>query len=265
MTAPNHPPKHVGIAGWGAIGGTVGRALIAGISGYKLAGYSDLTDHPEIPAPRMMFQELAAACDLVIEALPAAIVPEIAAPVMSHGKDMILISSAALLIDPNIAVQNRASKGRIFVPSGALAGFDGVRAMRHLGITRAILTTTKPAHSLRTAPYIVAQNIDVTDLREKKRVFSGSAQSAAMAFPANVNVAATLSLCGIGAERTEVEIWADPHTTLNTHDIRVESAFSTLTVRIENTPDPANPKSSLLAAQSIISLLHGLQDPLVVL
>ena len=88
---------------------------------------------------------------------------------------------------------------------------------------------------------------------------------AAKGFPANVNVAATLSLAGIGAEQTRVEIWADPQAKGNSHEITVTGEFSTLHARIENRPDPANPKSSMLAAQSIVAVLRDMNNALVVL
>ena len=73
-----------------------------------------------------------------------------------------------------------------------------------------------------------------------------------------------MSLAGIGPEKTEVEIWADPEARGNTHEIHVTSAYSTVNARIENQPDPANPRSSVLAAQSIVALLRGMTEPLVV-
>jgi aspartate dehydrogenase len=77
-------------------------------------------------------------------------------------------------------------------------------------------------------------------------------------------VSVTLSLAGIGPEKTQVEVWADPEIKGNTHEIFVESAYSTINARIQNKPDPQNPKSSVLAAQSIIALLRGMTEPLVV-
>ena len=101
-------------------------------------------------------------------------------------------------------------------------------------------------------------------IRAKKLLFSGNAHEAAAGFPANINVAVTLSLAGIGPEKTQVEVWADPEARGNTHEIKVESEYSTVTARVENKPDPANPKSSMLAAQSIVALLRGMTEPLVV-
>lgn len=257
--------KSVGIAGMGAIGSAVAKALLAGIPGYRLTAYADMTEKTALNLPRVDFDTLCRTCDLIVESLPAAVVPDLMQAVQEYDKDVVAISSAALVIFPEILTQNRSRKGRILVPSGALCGIDGVRAMRHLGITSARLISTKPPLGYRGAPYAVQNEINLEQIRVKTRLFQGNALAAAKAFPANVNVAATLSLAGIGAEKTQVEIWADPEAVTNSHEIFVESPYSRLQAKIENSPDPANPKSSMLAAQSIVALLHGFTDPVAVL
>ncbi|MCK6418312.1 MAG: DUF108 domain-containing protein [Alphaproteobacteria bacterium] len=256
--------KSVGIAGMGAIGSAVAKALLVGIPGYRLTAYADKEERPALPLPRLDFDTLCRDCDLIIEALPATAVPDLMQAAHKYDKDVIAISSAALLIFPEIMAQNRSRKGRILVPSGALCGIDGVRAMRHLGITSARIASTKPPRGYHGAPYVVQNEINLEQIKVKTRLFTGHALAAAKAFPANVNVAATLSLAGIGAEKTQVEIWADPEAVTNSHEIFVESAYSKLQAKIENSPDPANPKSSMLAAQSIVALLHGSTDPVAV-
>lgn len=255
----------VGIAGAGAIGGAVCRALEQGITGYGLAGYADLRDDLPFKAPRLDFKALIEASDLLIECLPPAIAPGFIEAVLRAGKDVIVISSAALVIHDDLLNIHKKSTSRIIVPSGALVGLDGVNAMKNTGILNAKIASTKPPKGFIGAPYVDKMNIDLSAIDTKTRLFEGSALEAAKGFPANVNVAATLSLAGIGPEKTRVEIWADPQTNRNTHEIVVETEFSTLEARISNAPDPANPKSSVLAAQSIIAALQGLSEPLAVL
>jgi aspartate dehydrogenase len=261
----NYNEIKVGIAGLGAIGSAVARALLKGIPPYKLVAAADVKPNPEFDLPLLSFEELAETCDLVIECLPPSCVSELAHATLTKNKDTIIISSCSLLMFPEILEQHKKSKGRIIVPSGALAGLDGVRAMRQLGIKSATIASTKPPKGFGGAPYVVANKIDLAAITEKTRLFAGNALEAAEGFPANVNVAATLSLAGIGAQNTKVEIWADPAAKGNAHEIRVEGEYSTITARIENTPDPNNPKSSMLAAQSIVALLKGQSEPLVVL
>lgn len=257
--------KRVGVAGTGAIGSAVIRALQKGIPGYQLAAASDIRPDPELKVPYVDFEELAERCDLIIEALPAAAVPALAQEVFKCNRDLMVVSSAALVLYPQILDWHKNSKSRIIVPSGAIAGLDGVAALRESGITYARIASSKPPKGFTGAPYIIEKGIDLNSIKEKTLIFSGNAFKAAQAFPANVNVSATLSLAGIGPAKTQVEVWADPNIQRNTHEIKVESKFSCITCRIENAPDPANPKTSMLAAHSVISTLSALTAPLVVL
>lgn len=255
----------VGVAGVGAIGSAVCKGLSQGIGPYTLEAVSDVRADFALSVPNLDFTDLVARCDLLIECLPPGIAPEFIRLVLQSGKDVIVISSAALLIHSDILDIHKQSTSRIIVPSGALVGLDGVNAMKRMGIKSAKIASTKPPKGFIGAPYVDKMGIDVSKIDTKTRLFTGNALEASKGFPANVNVAATLSLAGIGPERTEVEIWADPQTNVNSHEIVVETDFSTLQAKIQNAPDPANPKSSVLAAQSILAILEGLSDPLVVL
>lgn len=255
----------VGIAGIGAIGSSVAKALQDGIGDYVLTGISETKNDVAFDVPNLKFKDLVQASDILIESLPPDCVPELAECAFKAQKDLISISSAAYLIYPELLELHAKSKSRLIIPSGALAGLDGVNALREMGIESANLRTIKPPKAYDGAPHIVRESIALDGITKKQRLFKGNAFEAARAFPANINVAATLSLAGIGPERTQVEIWADPETRNNSHEITVETALSKLTSRIENAPDPANPKTSVLAAQSIIAVLKGFGDPLVVL
>lgn len=256
----------VGIAGLGAIGSAVGRALEKGIDGLEWTAAADIKPSEEFShIPLVDFETLADQCDIIIECLPPAAVPKLAKLVIERNKTLVLISSCALLMFPEIQKSHDLSTSRIIVPSGALLGIDGVKALKKLGIKKSIIASTKPPMGFSGAPYVEKMGIDLTQITEKTRIFHGNALEASEGFPANVNVAATLSLAGIGPEKTEVEIWADPAAKGNTHEITVSGEFSTINARITNTPDPANPKSSMLAAQSIISALEDINNAMVVL
>jgi aspartate dehydrogenase len=111
------------------------------------------------------------------------------------------------------------------------------------------------------APYLEKNGISIEGLREAKRVFSGTAREAAAGFPANVNVVAALALAGIGADRTMIEIWADPQVTRNCHMIEVEADAARFTLSIENVPSE-NPKTGRITALSVIAALRKLHAPL---
>lgn len=255
--------KKIGIAGCGALGRIVAKALTQGLDGYRLIGISDLTPVP-FNVPMMSFSELAEASDIVIECLPASAVSALASEVLSRGKILIAISSAALMIYPEIFDMAQKSKGRILIPSGAIAGLDGIMALSVHGIETALIASTKPPKGFTGAPWVIQHKIELDLITEKTLIFAGSAREAALAFPANVNVAATLSLAGIGPDKTKVEVWADPKAPGNSHEITVKGKHSTLHLRVDNTPDPANPKSSLLAGYSLISCLKKLNQSVTV-
>lgn len=244
----------IGVAGCGALGTIVCKALQEGIDGYDFVGISDV-ETKDFGVPNMSFSKLAEACDLIVECLPPAIVPQLAQEILSRDKDMIMISACALLLSPEIEGMAQNSRGHIMVPSGALSGLDAVSALNCAGIDSATIASTKPPRGFTGAPYIASEGIDLEGITEKTLIFSGNAFDAAKAFPANVNVAATLSLAGIGPEKTRVEVWADPEAKGNAHEITVKGGSSTITTRVENLPDPSNPKSSMLAGYSIVAAL----------
>jgi aspartate dehydrogenase len=123
------------------------------------------------------------------------------------------------------------------------------------------MITRKPPRGLAGAPYLVANGISVEGLNAAKRVFAGTAREGAAGFPENVNVAAALSLAGIGPDRTLLEIWADPAVERNCHTIEVDSDSSRFTLSIENVPSE-NPKTGRITALSVLAALRKLGAPL---
>lgn len=254
----------IGVAGCGALGTIVCNALNDGIKGYEFVGISD-KEEKDFGVPNMSFADLAEACDLVVECLPPAAVPALAQQVLSRDKDLMMISACALLLSPEINDMAKKSEGHIMVPSGALSGLDAVSALNVAGIESATIASTKHPRGFKGAPYIVQENIDIENLTEKTLIFSGNAFEAAKAFPANVNVAATLSLASIGPEKTCVEVWADPDAKGNKHEITVKGGSSEIRTSVENLPDPSNPKSSMLAGYSIVAALKKTAKPITVI
>jgi aspartate dehydrogenase len=126
------------------------------------------------------------------------------------------------------------------------------------------MVTRKPLQGLAGAPHLIENNLSIEGLTEPLRIFEGTAREAAKGFPANLNVAVALSLAGIGPDRTQVEVWADPGVTRNTHTVTVRSDSSDLTMTIENIPDPDNPRTGRITALSVLAALRRLTSPLVV-
>jgi len=258
--------------GAGAIGATLCRALDGGQLEARLVGLCEvdaarreaLLAALHDPPPALDLPALCEAAELIVEAAAAAVAPRVVEAALAAGRDVLVMSVGGLLGREDLVDRARAAGRTILLPTGAIAGLDAIRAARPAGLTRVRLTTTKPPRGLAGAPYVVAHQIDLEALAEATVIFHGTAREAVAAFPANVNVAAALSLAGIGAERTEVRVVADPAATRNVHHIEAEGAFGRLDVTVENVPSPDNPKTSHLAALSAIALLARLRDPLVV-
>jgi aspartate dehydrogenase len=199
--------------------------------------------------------------DLAVECAPASALESICRPMLEAGKTVMVLSAGALLERPELIALAKAQGGQIIVPTGALLGLDAVTAAAEGTIHSVRMKTRKPPISLVGAPHLVANNISVDGLNGPKLVFSGSAREAARGFPANVNVAAALSLAGIGPDLTNVEVWADPGVDRNCHSIEVDADSARISLTIENVPSE-NPKTGRITALSVVAALRKLHAPL---
>lgn len=261
----------IAIAGLGAIGLPLARALDQGVDGLRLvsvsgrdvikaranlAGFRSMPRLVELP-------ELAEA-DIVVEAAPPAMFERVALPAIEAGRIFVPASVGALLPRLHLAKLARNTGARIIIPTGALLGLDAVRAAAEGPVESVTLETRKPPLGFVGAPYLEKHGIDVMDIDRALLIFDGNALDAAAGFPANVNVAAALALAGIGPVRTQVKIWADPTVTRNIHTIRVEAEAARFTMTIENVPSAENPKTGRLTALSLLACLRGLVSTLKV-
>jgi aspartate dehydrogenase len=254
----------VGLVGCGNIGADLCIALQRGTIPAEIVA---LTDIDEARARLLLnsFNLQAAICDLDENAATAEFLVECAQPsavkdvvhaAIRHCRDCLLMSVGGLMEHPELIVEAREKGVDIRLPSGAISGLDGVRAAMEAGLHHVMLTTRKPPKGLAGAPYLVEHGIDIENLNEAKVVFEGTAREACKAFPHNVNVAAALSLAGIGPDQTMVRVIADPRATVNSHEIIAEGAFGQLKTVTENLPSPRNPKSSYLASLSAVAELR---------
>jgi len=263
-------PLTVAIGGFGAIGMAVARRLDAGIGGLRLAAVSARDVRAAAgrmaafarPVPVVAAGELAAHGDIVVECAPAAVFAEIAEPALKAGRIFMPLSVGQLLSHPEYEDLAREFGARIIAPTGALLGLDAVRAAAEGTIESVTMVTRKPPQGLAGAPYLEEQGISLDGLTAPLKIFDGTAREGAKGFPANVNVAAALSLAGIGPDRTRLQIWADPAVTRNTHTIRVEADSVRFEMTIENVPSEENPRTGKLTALSVIAALKGLVAPL---
>ncbi|MFA5147955.1 MAG: aspartate dehydrogenase [Candidatus Omnitrophota bacterium] len=258
----------IGIIGCGTIGSRIaghidrnlrGKAELVALSdkdlqsALKLAG--SLRSRPRITDT----DKLIKASGLVIEAASAGVSGDIARKAVRSGKDVMIMSTGGLLKGyKDIFALAEKSRARIYLPSGAICGLDGLKGAKRSKVRKVTLTTTKPPEGFSGAPYIVKNKIDLGQIRKDKVLFEGDAMKAMEGFPANINVAATLSICGIGPVNTKVRIIASPGAKRNVHEVEAEGDFGKLTARTENVPSPGNPKTSYMAVLSAIATLDGI-------
>ncbi len=263
----------IGVIGCGAIGTEICKAIDSGIINARLVAVYDrsaehcerllgaLGNKPKISPPH----ELISMADVVVECASQAAVRELGLSALEKGKDLMVLSVGAFmdsgLLDECVSTAKK-HHCRIYLPSGAISGIDGLKSASQASLNKVVLSTTKNPQGLAGAPFILENDINLSSFHKKTLLFEGSAEEAVRAFPANVNVAATLAIAGIGAKETRVRIFVDPEAAKNIHEITVEGEFGTFTCRVENVPSPANPRTSFLAALSAIATLKKITEPL---
>jgi len=199
--------------------------------------------------------------DLVIEAASQQAVREYGKKVLEGGNDLMVMSTGAFSDDKLFKELKAAAETRglkVYMPSGAIVGLDGIKAASIGGIDDVVITSTKNPKSLEQTEYLTKKGIKLDGIKKPTVIYEGSARNAVGLFPKNVNVFATVSLVGIGMDRTKVRLIADPKMKTNMHQVKVKGAFGELEATARNVPSPDNPKTSYLAALSAISLINSL-------
>ncbi len=259
-------PLRVGLIGLGAIGGAVVRLLAAHPTEAIIVG-ALVRDPGRVRAAASPFP-LVATPDALLALRPAIVVEAgghtaltMHAPVILRSGRELLVVSVGALADPAtydaLLAAAGAGGGRIIVASGAIGALDALAAAALGGLDHVTHTTRKPAHTLLPADEAAA-------LTAAREIFCGSAREGALHFPESINVAAAVALAGLGFDRTEVRVIADPAAKRNGHEVVAEGAFGTLRFTIENIPSAENPKTGRLVALSIVRALLGRRAPLVI-
>ncbi len=267
----------VGIVGCGAIGSALARAIdrdyanvarVVALADQDPTRARTLTQSLRSRPAIVSLPQLIRRSDLVIEAAAVSIAARVALLALSANRDVLIMSTGGLLTAP--ASWRRAaqrSRGRLHIPSGALCGLDGIKAMAMGTIRRIRLTTRKPPHAFAEAPFVRAKHLRLAQLRAPKLLFEGSPADVVNGFPQNTNVAATMLLASTipGSRRRPkmtVRVVADPGLRTNVHELEVEGDCGRLSVRVESRPSQANPKTSELAICSALAMIRQLLTPI---
>lgn len=257
----------IGIVGCGAIGSYLVKTIDKKYKKQvRLAGVCDIDKKKILNLEHVLkkkiksysLENLVKNCDLVIEAANGQTAVDVIKQALRFNKDIMIMSVGGLLSQPGILKKINDKKVKLYIPSGAIAGIDALKAAKMGRISSVKLTTKKPVAGLIGAPYLIKHNIDLKNIKKERIIFQGNAEKAVQNFPKNVNVAAILSLAGIGAKKTSVCIVASPEIKRNTHTIEIKGDFGTIISCTENVPSRVNPKTSTMAILSALATLEGI-------
>jgi aspartate dehydrogenase len=255
-------PRRVALIGLGAIG----RSVVDIAAGYPdemtiVAACTNSGQHRfdgvDVPLVRDVASLLAHAPDVVVEVAGHDGLREHGPAVLRSGLDLIAVS-VGILADASVeralldAAHERGSQIR--VASGAIGALDAIAAAAIGGIGSVTHTTRKPAYTLL--------GDEASGMTSEREVFHGPAREAALRYPESVNVTAAVSLAGIGFDRTEVRVIADPAAERNIHTVEAHGEFGFLRFEIRNVPSETNPKTGRIVAMSIVSTLRQARLPL---
>jgi aspartate dehydrogenase len=261
--------RHILLIGFGAVGATVARGLRNGTTRVRL---SVLVRPKYVEDVRARAGEVAQVevevvdrleslretPELAVECAGHAAVAEYGEPCLASGMDFLVTSIGSLTDGALLARLERASRmhmGKLMIPAGAIAGVDALAAARLGGLTSVRYTSRKAPQAWRGTH---AETLcDLSAIDRPVEFYKGNAGEAARLFPQNANVAATIALAGIGFDATECSLNADPAAPGNVHLIEAEGEFGQLRIEVQGKPLPENPKTSALAALSVLRAIHN--------
>ena len=254
----------VGLLGVGAIGQILATALDAETSRAVLVAVADqdrtraerFAGQLKTRPPVAEIAELVRRSDLIIEAASQAALPDIVPRALRAQKDLMVMSVGGLLENEEWFAEAERQGCRIHVPSGAIAGLDGLRAAAMGRLSLVILTSRKPVAALKGTKYVIERRIDLDRLKEETVLFEGPPEDACRAFPTTSNVAASLRLAAGKSVEIRVRVIAVPGGTENVHEIQAVGDFGRFRIVLENVPSPSNPRTSRLAALSALATLE---------
>jgi aspartate dehydrogenase len=200
--------------------------------------------------------ELIFKSELVVEAASQDAAREVIPKALTMCRSIVIMSVGALVDEPfwkEMKALAKKNKCKIFLPSGAICGIDGLCAAGQGDLHHVEMITVKNPAALKGTKYLEDKGIDLDAISKPTVLYKGPATEAVKLFPKNLNVAASVSLVGLGFDRTMVTIIADPSATENIHKIVATGDFGKFTVEMANMPSPKNPRTSYIAVLSAVS------------
>lgn len=265
-------PRRLGIVGCGAIGSLVAKLLEKKKSSFRVTAVLDAVPSSAIklskslesrPAVCSNLSRLLSKCDWVLEAASVKASLSVAETAIKRHKPVVMMSTGGFLLNQKklsgLAARYRT---KIYLPSGAVCGLDGLKAARQIGKIKELqIISTKPPRGLVGAPGLTpAQRRRLHQSKTAFPLYNGDVWGAIRRFPANVNVAATTALAFGDPGKLKVRVVADPGAKLNQHQVSMSGDFGELTAVTKNRPSSLNPKTSALAIQAALALFERLES-----
>ena len=264
--------RRLAVVGCGAIGSLVAELLEKQKSSFKVTALYDIRPEAAELLSRKLkskpkvcrhLSDVFSQCDWVLEAASVKAALPTAEASLKKRKPLVMMSTGAFLLNQKRLSQlAQKHKTKIYLPSGALCGLDGLKAARQIGSIHSLtITSTKPPRGFAGAPGLTArQKKALAVAKAPFYLYRGDVWGAIQRFPANVNVAATTAIASREPQKLRVQVVADPQATLNQHEIHVEGDFGEFTTVTRNRPSAMNPKTSALAIQSALALFERLES-----
>lgn len=255
----------IGLIGKGAIAQHVLDAIQA--RGHQvhavLVRASSVSQDPDLFVSSV--KDLTSRADLVIDCAGHHALAEYGPQVLSRGIDMVTVSIGALAdrqVADALESSARGGGAKLHLASGAIGALDCLGAAATGKLDKVIYVGRKPPQGWKGS--IAEDKLDLANLTKPETHFNGTAREAALNYPKNANVAAAVALAGLGFDDTQVQLIADPSANGNTHEIEAQGEFGRFHFQISGKSLPDNPRSSALAAMSVVAKLEQLLDPIVI-
>jgi aspartate dehydrogenase len=245
--------------------GDLGDAQVVAVMGRSDASRGKrLAERHGIAFATSLADLLAQKPEVVVEAASHEAVRDFGEALLRQSIALIVLSGGALCDDALRARLEAAAMqtgALLYVPSGGICGLDALKTMCIAGVDEVSIAVTKPPAAWKGIAYVEAKGFQLDSLAVPLTLFDGSAREGVPLFPANVNIAAVLSMAGVGFDRTRLKVVADPALKFNTHYITMRGKTGTVSIRLESVPAPENPKTAWLACYSALAALKFAKSP----
>lgn len=261
----------IGIIGSGSLGSIIANVIskdlaenyeVIGILSGRIENATKLANKINCKAYSYIGEMIDDKPDYIIEAASPKVVKDLAVKILENGINFIVLSVGAFadnVFYKKVEEVAKKNNSRVHLASGAVGGFDVLSSAMLMDNVSVEITTQKSPNSLNGAPFLQGRELSQDNAED---VFTGTAKEAIKVFPKNINVAVATGLATVGVDYTKVNIRSVPGMKSNKHSIKLEGDSIKVSVEIESIPSADNPKSSSLAAWSVIALLKRLVSPI---